>query len=267
MCSSAVDVSHQIVRSGEYVTLPALQDFLPKDQDPPSFVSGARVYAAEGQSNLTVMPTTSVSNGTNLPNIAEIYYLYYDVCRDRDSMFDKRDPGRWTALKGQFQFCVQHIPQIWYNRLNANSEARYSTALNSSTNLNWYRTTKNHTAAFCTRVDSEEEDFCVGESVMESLGLKMSSIFNTTTIFTDLNLTDITYSAKWGPKLVDDILGARDSTSFPCQEHGLRILTDLLQQMADNLGFVYVISLARLHGSSLTLRVYVIVDPRLTKST
>ncbi|KAF2179178.1 hypothetical protein K469DRAFT_694882 [Zopfia rhizophila CBS 207.26] len=71
-----------IIRNGDYVTLSALQDFLLKGEDFPSFQSGSHEYIAEGQSAAISMPTTSVSNGTNLPNLAEIYYLYYDVCID-----------------------------------------------------------------------------------------------------------------------------------------------------------------------------------------
>ena len=212
MCFSSADISDQIIKDGEYVSLPALKEFLPKDQDPPSFITGTRVYVAEGRSDAAAMPTTSVSDGTNLANLAEVYFLYYDVCRGRNSGFDKKDPGRWVAIRGQFQFCVQE--------LNATSKIMYDidkeTIIRSTTNLDWNETSKNNTAAFCTKVDGEKEDFCVGESAMERLALEMSSVFNTTADFSDLNRTDIVYSAEWVPYLTEDVFADDDDTSPSC---------------------------------------------------
>ncbi|CAO2647371.1 Nn.00g082930.m01.CDS01 [Neocucurbitaria sp. VM-36] len=154
---------------------------------------------------------TSASDGTNLPNLAEIYYLHNDVCIDRESEFDKTDPGRWRALKGQFQFCVQ-------KQEAETSNGGFSTTklLSSTTSLDWYRTTKYDNSAFCTKVESEMEDFCVAESVIDSLSIQMSSIFNTTASFSDMNRTDITYNSEWGPRLTRAVFGEGSDTEPSC---------------------------------------------------
>ncbi|KAF2123016.1 hypothetical protein BDV96DRAFT_639567 [Lophiotrema nucula] len=200
LCYSTSNISQDITTTGGHVTLPALQTFLPKNQDPPSFQSGSHVYVIEGQS--AAAPATSVSDGTNLPNLAEIYYLYYNVCNDRASAFNKSDPTRWTAFRGQFQLCVQS-----QEANTTETRASNTTLLNSTANLDWYKTTKHDESAFCTKVKGEKEDFCVAESVMQSLSFQMLSIFNTTATYSDMNRSDIRYSTEWGPRLAQPVLG------------------------------------------------------------
>ena len=163
------------------------------------------MYNPDGRS------ATSVSDGTNLPNLAEIYYLYYDVCVDRESGFDKSNLKPWTALRGQFQFCVQQ--QEADTSVNQFTKSKL---LNSTTDLDWYKTIKNNTTAFCTKVEGEKDDFCIAESVMQGLSIQMGSIFNTSATFSDMNRTDIEYSTEWGPRLARAIFGGTSDTEPLC---------------------------------------------------
>jgi hypothetical protein len=204
LCLHTSDVSNHVEKSGDYVTLPELREFLPKDQDPPAFVSGARVYVAEAR-NATGMPTTSAGDGTNLPSLATIYFLYYDSCRGDKQGFDKKDPGRWTALKGDFQMCVQKYKLETQDRTAISPPIKPTT---STTSLWWNKTTKEDTPAYCTNVD--EDEFCVGEPVMDKLASKMSRAFNATADFSVENRFDIVYSAQWVPKLTNTAFGGSD---------------------------------------------------------
>lgn len=155
------------------------------------------------------LPKTSFSNDTNLPNLAEVYYLYYDGCIDRHSGFNKTDPQRWKAFKGRLQFCLQTV--------EANFEtSTKSTIVASEANIEWYETTKFNETAFCTKVESEKEDFCVSESVMESLSIQLNSIFNVTMFFNPSSRETITYNSEWGPILTHDIFGDSRETTAVC---------------------------------------------------
>ncbi|KAF2635300.1 hypothetical protein P280DRAFT_473857, partial [Massarina eburnea CBS 473.64] len=205
LCYSTSNISDQIIRNGDHVTLPSLQAFLPKGQDPPSFQSGTHAYLAQNRSAaISAPPATSVSNGTSLPNLAEIYYLYYDACKDGPSAFNKSDPTRWQALKGHLQFCI--------NRLDSTTSgpSLYSDTklLSSTADLNWYTTNKaNSGRTLCTKIEGENDEFCVAESFMESLSKQISGIFNTTAYFSDTNLSDIKYSTALGKTLAKTVFG------------------------------------------------------------
>lgn len=124
------------------------------------------------------------------------------MCHHRGSQFNKKDPKRWQAHKIQFQFCIHNLTSQKFD--NGLSETFQD---GSETRLDWYKTTKYNESAFCTKVDSEPDDFCVGESLMESLSHQMSYIFNATVYFSDENRTDLRYSSEWGPRLTPDIFG------------------------------------------------------------
>lgn len=203
LCVSTNNISDQIVQDGKYVTLPALQNFLPNGEDPPSFQSGSHVYLPEGKPAAPSMRATSVSNGTDLPSLAEIYYFFYDVCVDKESGFNKSNSRPWRAFEGRFQFCIQN-----HTASTTETQLSSSTIHNSTASLEWYKTNKNNESAFCTKVDSEKEDFCVGESLMESLSIQINSVFNTSADFSDLNRTNINYSTDWGPMLTPAVFGA-----------------------------------------------------------
>ncbi|KAF2648545.1 hypothetical protein K491DRAFT_241619 [Lophiostoma macrostomum CBS 122681] len=206
LCITTTNISSQITKDGSHVSLPALQAFLPNDQDPPSFQSGAHVYVAQGQNASTSMPPTSAADGTNLPSLAEIYYLYYDTCRDGSSSnaaLSKSDATRWSAFQGSYQICMQ-------TQSSTTSPTQFSdsTLLSSSTALNWYQTTKYNESAFCTKVEDEADDFCVAESVMQELSRQMGDVFNISAQFDRPDRSDIKYSSEWGPYLADAVLGA-----------------------------------------------------------
>lgn len=155
------------------------------------------------------LPKTSVSNDTNLPNLAEIYYLYYDGCIDRLSGGNKTDPQRWKAFKGRLQFCLQTVEASHEFSTN-------TTIVASEANLAWYKTTKFNETAFCTKVESENEDFCVSESLMESLSMQLNSIFNVTALFNYSNGDTIRYNSEWGPILTHDVFGSPGETMPIC---------------------------------------------------
>jgi hypothetical protein len=251
LCSSTEDISEEIGQDGIHITLAALQDYLPKGEDPPSFLSRSYLYMKEGQIPPPSLLKTSAKEDTNLPDLAEIYYLYYDVCVDRPSEFNKADRKYWKAFKGRFQFCLQTLsserpdastsPQIMYDKAD----------------LDWYKTTKFNETAFCTKVESEKEDFCVSESVMESLSTQLNSFFNATAFFNDSNRETIRYSSEYGPILTHDIFGGtRDTMPFcgtmfssrpangwsnpdPYGHYGLPGFSDRLRSVADSLNFAY----------------------------
>lgn len=211
ICFTATNISDQVVKVDDFVTLPALQPFLPTNKSPPEFLSGTHVYFAQGQSAPASMPTTSISDGTNLPSLAEVYLLYYDVCKGRTGGFQTKEPKRWTALKGQFQFCIKEEEAV------ATTEDFVKMGTRSmTTNLNWYKTMKNSTSAFCTKVKSEKEDFCVSESIMEYLSLEMSKIYNTKASFHDMNRTDMVYGSEMTPPLTRPVFGGSRDTEPLC---------------------------------------------------
>lgn len=213
ICSSIEDISEEIIQDGPYVTLPALQSFLTPGEDPPSFLSRPYLYMKEGQTSPNSLPKTSAMNGTNLPDLSEIYYLFYDICVDQQSVFNKTDIKRWKAFKGRFQFCV-HVME---SDTTHHSGTR-QTVIGTKENLTWYKTNQFNETSFCTKVESEKEDFCVSESLMESLSTQMSSMFNVTAFFNDSNRDTIIYSSEWGPILTHDIFaGIRDTEPF-CPE-------------------------------------------------
>jgi hypothetical protein len=155
----------------------------------------------EDQTSLSV-PKTSSSNGTNLPNLAEIYSLYYDRCVDRGSSIDTTDPRGWKAFKGRLQFCVQTM-----NASYASGRDPTPKILHQDPNLHWYTTTKRKETAFCTKIEQEKDDFCVAESVMLSLSSQLNSVFNVTALFNASDSQGIRYSSEWGTILAHDSLG------------------------------------------------------------
>jgi hypothetical protein len=199
LCSSSEDITREIILEDNRVFLPALRDFLQKDQDPPSFQSGLHGYT--NKSDAAIFPATSVSDGTTLPNLAEVYYLFYDGCADSDVM-DKSNITLWKAYKGKFQFCIQ--------TLNASTKLGNEIGTNmflmdSTADLNWKPAIRDNSSAFCTSVHGENKDFCVSEPFMQRLAFHMNLIFNTTAIFSNPNRSDILYSSEWGPLLVEQL--------------------------------------------------------------
>ncbi|KAF2179179.1 hypothetical protein K469DRAFT_320237 [Zopfia rhizophila CBS 207.26] len=51
---------------------------------------------------------------------------------------------------------------------------------------------------------------------MESLSIQMSSIFNTSAFFSNMNRTDIRYSNEWGPRLTSAVFGGDSDTAPDC---------------------------------------------------
>ncbi|KAF2731982.1 hypothetical protein EJ04DRAFT_352610 [Polyplosphaeria fusca] len=202
LCSSMQDVSRDITLENKRVSLPALKDFLQTDSEAPSFRSGLHGYTGENNRYAITYPPTSASDGANLPALAEVYYLFYDSCVDRD-IFDLSNTTFWKAYKGTFQFCAQTI--------NATTASPYDdtftstmTLIDSTTNLKWTQKTQyGNISHFCTALDGEEEDFCVSEPFMQRLAFQMNLMFNSTAIFRNANRTDIRYSSEWGPLLAD----------------------------------------------------------------
>ncbi|KAF2995327.1 hypothetical protein E8E13_001031 [Curvularia kusanoi] len=206
LCSSGEDVTREITLEDNRITLPALKGLLRSDQEPPSFQSGLHGYTRKNGSATATFPATSISDGTNLPNLAEVYYLFYDPCVDSAGV-DKSNMTHWRAYKGRFQFCIQTLKAISdsASKDGLTKDGTTMTLINSAANLDWNQATRGNYSAFCTKVDGEEEDFCVSEALMQSLASHMSSIFNTTAIFNDSDLRDIQYSSEWGPLLTGPI--------------------------------------------------------------
>lgn len=230
LCVSTENISDQIVENGGLVSLPALQDFLKQGEYIPTFQSGTYVYRVDGQSASTSMPATSTSDGTTLPSLAEIYQLYYDVCVDRGSGFNQSNPKHWKAIKGQIQFCVQKLESNTYK-----DGVTSTKVLERKTNLDWYKTTKQNQSTFCTKVESEETDFCVSEMVMQSISHQLTPIFNATAYFSHENRTDIMYSSEWARGLTRSVFGGSIDTVPWCPRSKISQLPNSGGQTPDKL--------------------------------
>jgi hypothetical protein len=200
LCYSREDVTHHIILEDDDVSLSAFSGFHQKFERYAAFRS--RVHGYTNGTGTTVFPATSVSNGTNLPNLAEIYYLFYDPCADPNA-FNKSNITHWKAYKGTFQFCIQTLNASKVS--TSNNGATTMTLINSRVDLNWNATTRDGGSTFCTIVNGEETEFCVSEPLMKKLAIHINRIFNATADFSESDHSNDIYNTEWGPLLIKQL--------------------------------------------------------------
>lgn len=162
-----------------------------------------RGYKGSNSSQTGSFPPSSVREGTNLPSLAEIYFLYYDTKADPGG-FDQANRTNWRAFRGTFQLCIQTL-----NATQSSSRSGHAgvemTLVQSTANIQWDKTTKFNTSAFCTRPKGESEDFCISDQYMQKLAFHMNRVFNATASFDGSDHNKFRYSSEWGPYLVKPI--------------------------------------------------------------
>ncbi len=206
--------SPQIAKSSPYsVSISAMKLRAPLSEFPPvSFQATSYIF----NSSHSLNPPTSTSNTTNLANIAEVFYLYYDPCldtseelEDKNPIDNKRDPRPWIALKGQLQLCIQEL------EVYSSSDGFTSTkVVSAKSDIQWNNLGSDRsTSQYCTHMNSTGQEFCTSELAIAGISRVISHIFNTDASYNTVNISDLYHPTQFGPFLTQYILEANTTSS------------------------------------------------------
>jgi hypothetical protein len=159
------------------------------------------------------MPKTSAESNTNLPDLFNVYYIFNDGCIDRLSSAKGLDPMSWKAYKGRLQFCIQTLETSRF----AESLDMNTKVITAQTGLSWVETVRFNETAFCARVDGENDEYCVGESLMRSISVQMGYMFDASATIDPSDRSTIIYSSEFAAVLLQEVLGESWNGSPLCE--------------------------------------------------
>ena len=129
--------------------------------------------------------------------------MYNKGCIDNLSGSNGLDSASWRAYIGRMQFCVHTLKT---NKLGPMSDPT-TIVTATKTDLNWSRTTRFNETAFCTRIENEPDEFCVGESLIESISMQMAYMFDATAVIDPSDRSTIIYSSEFAAVLLKEVMG------------------------------------------------------------
>jgi hypothetical protein len=206
VCLSTDDVSESIEQhdGNPALSLPEGVNLLPHPLQ--IFQSKSYVYPGINSSQNTTpqsRPKTSADSNTNLPDLFNVYYMFNNACIDRLSQSSSLDPTSWKAYKGRLQFCVQTLDTDQF----AGSMQPNTKVVAAQTGLSWLQAVRSNETAFCTKVDGESDEYCVEESLMQSISMQMGYMFDASATIDASDRSTIVYSSELAAVLLKEVLG------------------------------------------------------------